>query len=233
MLLSLVLAFTSHAHAYSYTQGTASLTKPVELRGDGGETITLTSGPVSLDVNSYGTFRGDGSIVIANAMGRVTITIPRDTFKSGWVFFTPASRLSKEFGLSGHDSTRVDKEAPREDWTTCSVPASELAVLMDDGRPYMVSNRDGSGKTTTTQLRIRVCAQQVNGRVDLQQVYGFNNSCEGRQQVVKQVERTQQVYTLEILDPASGQSVGQIEALAPEKVSTADRVVRALTPCAR
>lgn len=233
-LTFMLFAFCFHAYAYTYSQGTATLTKPVQLRGDAGELLTLNSGPVGVEIESYGVAWGNGSLVIITPAGRAKITIPRDTFQSSWIFMTPAARARQDFALSGRDSTRVDKDAEREDIVDCDVPATEVPILSEDGRPFMVNTRDASGRNVTTQLRIRVCAQVVSGRVDIQQLTnGAGASCRGRQRVLRQLEKTTQLYTVDILDPATSQSVGKIEVSNPEKVSSNDRIVRRMTACVR
>ncbi len=228
LALMAALSISIQAHAYTYSQGTANVSRAIPLKGETGESINLASGPVSIEIDSYGVFWGDGSLAVKSAQGTAKIKIPRANFESAWKFFAPANAIGQQVAIKGSASDRVVGADIRQEVVNCGIEPYELPVHYPNGNPvtYEVQNADNT--RSRQHLSVRLCAQVVDGRTSGRQV-GPWESCDGTQRVEKQRQTTTEVFTVEFINPSDSKVIGKIEATA--RVSTTDKIVRVLSAC--
>jgi len=232
-LLTSAVAVQAHAD-YDYPEARLTVTRAFTLTAKNGAKLNLTPGqaPASLKVESYGMFGGAGSVTVKNAQGEVKIDLPKKTFSEGWKFMAPASDVGQQVGIRGADSKHLQTQPPREELIQCRIQPAEVQVLNpSSGQAMSHIYRDLNGQARQGDLVIRVCAQVVNGVTHAQQITGMQSCAPGTQKVVKQLRATTEVYKVEFLDPASGQVVGTLEAVAPRSRSASDDVIQILSAC--
>jgi hypothetical protein len=224
----LVTMITCSAHAFSYPNGTATLTKPVALQDSSGKMISIISGPVSIDIQGKPLW-GANTLTIKTAQGTAIVQLPKAVYSDAWSFLLPVSG-GLNVSIKGAASDRVEKESAREVIEQCSMDPISLPIVKSDGQPLMIQRTDLQGNPLPDQqLVVNLCAQVVNGKTQIQQDNGIYG-CSGSQKVMRQVSTTTQVYTVDFIDPSTGQSVGRIEATAG--ISKDDLKTKDVTACA-
>ena len=232
--LVMILSVAQANASYKYPNGVAKLSKPsVKITGDKGASIDLTSGPVAVEIEGKPLMYGSGFVSITSAQGTVRIAIPKANYTEKWKFLVGGNGQS--VNLQGADSIRTSSQPTREEVVRCDITPYDLPVMDNNNTPVMIQVPSATAQSgqqqqgpTSKQLVIRLCSQTVDGKTSMRQV-GPYASCEGNQRVVKQASTSTEVYTINLLDPASGQSLGTIEATA--SVSQNDGIVRTLTAC--
>ena len=222
------LLAVTQAQAYAYSSATVSANQAIQLKGNDGASIALVSGRASIDIESYGFFSGDGTLKITSAQGTIEMTIPRNTFESGWKFFSPANTIGQSVSLRGGSSQSVTTSPARQATVPCDIQPYELPIAFNDGRPVTYDYVDQmSHQTKRAQLTVRLCAQTVEGKTIVKQVGQFQ-SCSGMQTVSLQTQTTTEVFTIEFLNPSTSQLVGTIVANGE---SSQSEIRNALTAC--
>ena len=224
VLLAFSFLVSAHAQAFNYPNGTIKLNKPVSLPDANGNMLALTSGPASIVVESKPMW-GKEPLKIRTAQGEVVLEIPKANYMSAWSFMLPAQgKVAYTIKGVAHD---VDVAGnPERRTEECSVRSQVLEVRSSMFTPMTIKDPT-TGREES--VRIYVCAERINGEMQVSQVYS-QWGCSGTQEVLIKPTTSTQTFTIDIIDATSGDTVGQIVTTA--KVSqSATR--EALTECRR
>jgi hypothetical protein len=154
--------------------------------------------------------------------------IPYNTFESGWKFFAPANTTGQSVTIRGESSQRVTSTPAHQAVVPCSITPYEMPIAYNDGRAVTYDYVDQTThQTKRTQLTIRLCAETIDGKIQIKQVGPFQ-SCSGTQTVSSQIQTTTEVFTVEFLNPSNSQQVGKISA---DGESSQNEIRHALTAC--
>lgn len=223
-LLILAAACSTAMASFTYPKGTVSVKNgPVSIQGKEGA-LTLINGPVEITIDSYTLINlwgdGSGALKIKSTAGTVTVPIAKKNFSEAWKFLEPANGLNPNLSIQGFDSDEVVVGKTYEQVINCQVPAIPFAVSDNNGKPITtttnvpVPNQPGQTNKVTSQLQIYLCAQVVNGNIDIRQT--FNTNCNGSQKVRKESGTRTEVFTVVFRNPATNEEVAKIHATASE-----------------